>query len=343
MRDYCIINSIVEDEWRSFVDEHPEGNIFHTPEMFWVFNRTRNYQPEIWAATHKRTIKALFFPVRVTLISQWVKLFTTRAISYGSVLYTKDEDGLIGLDTLLREYIRKTNFSILFTELRHLTDKQDIQDILLANKFCFEDNVNYLIDLNRSKEEIFQDIGPRTRKALRKAWNKNQVKIVQVTERRQISLIYRLLEMTYKRAGIPLADISLFEAAYDILFPKGMIMFTIAKVNDEPASVSVDLMYKKTIYGWFGGTDRKYTPYITNELITWYLFEWGATHGYHIYDFGGAGNPGEDYGVRTFKSKFGGALVNYGRNCCIHNPSLFKLSKKVYQSARKLLFGTGGK
>jgi len=43
--------------------------------------------------------------------------------------------------------------------------------------------------------------------------------------------------------------------------------------------------------------------------------------------------------VRTFKSKFGGTLVNYGRNVYIHSPLLMNISKIGYQLTRGLFFG----
>ena len=69
----------------------------------------------------------------------------------------------------------------------------------------------------------------------------------------------------------------------------------------------------------------------------WHILEWGANHAYKIYDFGGAGKPDEEYGVRDFKAKFGGTLVNYGRNKCIHSPLAMKFSEYGYSLLRKFL------
>jgi lipid II:glycine glycyltransferase (peptidoglycan interpeptide bridge formation enzyme) len=71
-------------------------------------------------------------------------------------------------------------------------------------------------------------------------------------------------------------------------------------------------------------------------MLIWHILEWGAGHGYRLYDFGGAGKPGEAYGVRDFKAKFGGELVCYGRNVCEHAPQLLKFSKLGYSLYRKL-------
>ena len=63
----------------------------------------------------------------------------------------------------------------------------------------------------------------------------------------------------------------------------------------------------------------------------------GAASGCRVFDFGGGGRPDEDYGVRDFKAKFGGELVDYGRNTCIHAPRRFSLSRSGYQIMRRFL------
>jgi lipid II:glycine glycyltransferase (peptidoglycan interpeptide bridge formation enzyme) len=62
----------------------------------------------------------------------------------------------------------------------------------------------------------------------------------------------------------------------------------------------------------------------------WHILKWGAENGYRHYDFGGAGRPNEQYGVRDFKAKFAGELVSYGRNVCVHAPFRLFLSKLGY-------------
>jgi len=40
-----ITNSLDKTQWREFVYDHPQGNIFQTPEMVEVYKRTKNYEP----------------------------------------------------------------------------------------------------------------------------------------------------------------------------------------------------------------------------------------------------------------------------------------------------------
>jgi lipid II:glycine glycyltransferase (peptidoglycan interpeptide bridge formation enzyme) len=146
-----------------------------------------------------------------------------------------------------------------------------------------------------------------------------------------------LLSKTYQAAHVPLADSSLFESAYELLLPKGMCMVTIARVGNAPAATSFELLYKDVIYGWYGGMDREYGSYVPNELLMWSILCWGSEQGFHRYDFGGAGKPSEEYGVRDFKAKFGGELVCYGRNTWVPHSFLMRFCKTGYQVLRRRL------
>jgi CelD/BcsL family acetyltransferase involved in cellulose biosynthesis len=333
-----IVQELDESQWREFVDNHPGAQIFHTPELFQVFARARRHHPTLWAAvdSHNGPL-ALLLPVQVTLLGGPLRRATTRAIAYGGVLCAPGPEGKEALRALLRTYTRAAKGSALFTELRNLTDVSDLQPVLNSNGFAYEDHLNYLVALDRSPELILQGIGPRTRKKIRRALREGEVVIEEADRRERVELCYALLQKTYTAAQVPLADWSLFEAAYDILYPKGMVKFLLACIDGKYAAGSVELIYKDGIYGWYGGMDRTYTDRIPNELLLWHIFRWGAENGYKVYDFGGAGNPSEEYGVRDFKAKFGGNLVCFGRNTCIHAPRLLWLSQQAYRWLRRYL------
>jgi len=333
-----IVHTLPEEEWRRFVDEHPHGNIFHTPEMFQVFSRAKGYRPTLWAAVDSGDCPlALLLPVQITLMDGLLRRFTTRAVAYGSVLCTPGPEGKEALAMLLQAYKQEVKGSILFTELRNPSDLSDLQSVLNDNGFAYEDHLNYLVDLKRPPEAILQSIGQRTRKKIRRALRQGEVIIEEADRCEQVTLCYELLQRTYVTARVPLADRSLFEAAFDVLYPRGMIKFLLARVGNAYAAGSVELVYKDTIYGWYGGMDRAYSDYIPNELLLWHIFQWGAGNSYKVYDFGGAGKPDEEYGVRDFKAKFGGTLVNYGRNTCVHAPVRLRLSQMAYNVVRRFL------
>jgi serine/alanine adding enzyme len=333
-----IVKQLDHTIWKNFVLKHPCGNIFHTPEMFEVFEQTKGHKPYLWAAVDgEDRILALMLPVNILFDNRLLKPFS-RDVVYGGILHELSSDGLDGLSYLLEAYKRETRGRNLYAELRNISESVDAQAVLGKNKFVFEDHLNYLIDLNRSSDEVLKSIGKRTRKHISRGLRKNILKIEVVNDRQKIAESYDLLKTTYQNASVPLAHQSLFEAAFDVLFPKGMVHFILAYIEGKPVAVSVELLYKDVIYGWYNGMDRAYSSYSPNELIMWHILRWGAENNYRLYDFGGAGKPDEDYGVRDFKAKFGGDLVNYGRNKYIASPSLYKFTEFGYKMLRGFLF-----
>ena len=85
---------------------------------------------------------------------------------------------------------------------------------------------------------------------------------------------------------------------------------------------------KKAIYEWYiCGIDGKFKGIFPSVLATWAAINYANLANIHFFDFMGAGKPDKAYGVRDFKSKFGGHLVNYGRYEKVHKPALMQIGK----------------
>jgi lipid II:glycine glycyltransferase (peptidoglycan interpeptide bridge formation enzyme) len=97
----------------------------------------------------------------------------------------------------------------------------------------------------------------------------------------------------------------------------------VAKYQSEIISCRFVLCYKKVVYDWFAGTDESHLDKYPNDFLPWKIIQWSKENNYMTFDFGGAGRPEEPYGVREYKLKFGGKLVDNGRFVCIHNKFLF--------------------
>lgn len=328
--------------WRDVVHSNSQGNIFHTPEMFEVISRTKGSRPELWAVVDdKSQVLNMLLPVRVTLVDGLGRSFTTRSIVYGGIFYTGDNRQLKALDLLLQAYVKQTR-GTLFTELRHQTENTWLQPVLQHHHFSLEEHCNYLINLNLPVEQVWQNIGKSARKKIARIQRQQEFTIEELHDRTLLPIWYSLIQKTYANARVPLADYSLFEAAFDVLYPKGMIQFLLGRVGEHYVAGSVALLYKETIYGWYRGFNRDYSAYLPNDVMVWHLLKWGVENGYKQFDFGGAGKPSQEYGPRAFKAKFGGDLVVYNRNTYLHAPLRLKLSEAGYGFLRKFYtFSTG--
>lgn len=211
-------------------------------------------------------------------------------------------------------------------------DLSDIKQTLKKLGYTYVEHLNYLINLNRSIEDIWRDIHKSRRKGIKRA-EKNGIFIKKIESELELDDCYHLIKETCKEVKIPFPDISLFKNAYRILSPNNMVDFYIALQNDTPVGTRVTLNYNGTIRDWYAGS-KKHIPYV-NEALVWHILKQNAGK-QNIFDFGGAGHPEKPYGVREFKKRFGGKEVNYGRYEKIHSikkkmilDTAFRLYKKM--------------
>jgi len=332
-----IVNQLDRSLWADFVDNHPQANVFHTPEMFDVFSRTRGFHPSLWAALNDDgQIRALVLPVYVTVLGGVLSPLTTRAVVYGSVLSTSGDEGHEALELLLRTYRQQMRGRLLFTELRNLSEVGESGRILEQQGFAYEEHLNFLIDLNRPPLEIWRSIRSNARRNIEKA-KRSGVVIDEVATSADVAAAYSVLKDVYRRIQVPLPDRSLFDRTLELLRPKGMLRLLLAKVGGHAIGALTLLLHKGSIYYWYTGTLREFASYRAGDFLVWHALEWGSQNGFHTFDFGGGGRPDEEYGVRDFKAKFGGQLVNFGRNRCVHAPLRLRLSQGGYHLLRRFL------
>ena len=324
-------------KWSEFVYGHPYGNIYQTPEMAEVYKRTKNYEPISLAVIDENdNIIALLLAVVIKEIGGILGTFSARSIIQGGPLFVENEMGFKAVSLLMEEYDKIAKKYALYTEIRNVYDVSRFKLLFEKLGYKFEDHLNFLIDLNKPKEELWRQIHRSMRKNIKKA-QRNGVIIEEMGDKSHIRTFYDFLKDVYHHAKIPLADISLFEAIYDILVPAGMAKFHLAKYNDEYVGGRLSFIYKKTIYADSVGVPKKYKDLNVNPLLNWHVIEWGSANGFHIFDFGGAGKPDKNYGVREFKRQFGGDLVNFGRYRKEHSLLRVKIAEIGFEIYRRMV------
>ena len=328
-------------QWSEFVYNHEQGNIFQTPEMAEFYKRTKNYEPITLAAidTKNDEILAILQAVVIKEMKGILGTFSARSIVQGGPLFIENEKGIEALKLLMDHYDKIAQKKALYTQIRTMWNTSNISNFLNSIGYEYEERLNFLIDLNRPEEEIWRDIHKSRRKGINRAVNKGVV-IEEVRDKKFISIFYGIVEETYKNAKVPLADIRLMESAFDLLVPKNMATFYIAIYEDIYVGARTVLNYKGLIYDWYAGALLDYLSLYVNEALVWHILKEGANNGYHTFNFGGAGKPNEEYGVREFKRRFGGRMVNFGRYEKIYSPIKMKITEKGFEVYRKIFFNT---
>jgi serine/alanine adding enzyme len=329
---------INKNDWSKFVSNRPHGNIYQTPEMAEVYKRTENYEPISLAVVDEKTdeILAILLAVVIREMRGILGSFSARSVIEGGPSFVEGEEGLNAVSLLMEEYnkIAKRKCA-LYSEIRNTYDTSHFHPLFEELGYNFEDHLNFLIDLNKPEEEIWKQIHSSMRKNIKRA-QRNGVIIEEMEDKSYIETFYDFLKDVYHDTKVPLMDISLFEAIYDILVPKGMAKFYLAKHNGEYIGGRSTLFYKKIVYAHRVGVPRKYKILYSNALLNYQIMLWGSENGYHTFDFGGAGKPDKEYGVREFKRQFGGKSVNFGRYKKTHSPLRMKIAEKGFEVYRRI-------
>lgn len=326
----------VPSAWRAFVADRG-GTVFHTPEMQQVFARARGHRPVTWAAVRDGELQALLPVVEVGVGPRATRRLARRAIAYGGVLAAPGPEGAEALDAVLATHERHVGDGVLLTELRHQADPGPVAAVLAARGYAHEPHLDYLIDLDRPVDDILQSMGRSTRKQVRRGLRQGRVTVEDAATPTDVAACHDLLHRTYRRTGVPLADASLFRAAFDVLVPRGMARFVMARLDGALVATSVELAAGARVDGWYSGVDRAAGRWTPNELLMWDVLRRGAEEGRRVYAFGGAGHPDEEYGVRDFKAKFGGRLVDPGRGVRVHARVRLRLARAGYDVYRRVV------
>ena len=332
-----VVRSLPRERWSAFVDRHPDASIFHTPEMHEVFSATRHHQPAVWATVDDADdVRALFTPVKITIIGGPFRALTTRSVAFAGPLVWPAPSDPRPLEALLRAYRRGVPRSSVFTEIRHVTDGMNIAAPLAANGFRHEAHLNFTLDLEGDEDRIWARVAPSARRNVRKA-SRLGVTIEEATGTNEIEEGYRVLQEVYRRIRVPLPDASLFLAAQGILRPLGRFRFLLARLGHEPIGVMTLLFHGGVVTYWYAGTLRERATLGAGDLLVWTAIEVGRARGCRVLDLGGAGRPDEPYGVRDFKAKYGGTLVDYGRDVWERSAFRMRLATTGFELARRFV------
>lgn len=330
--EYSFIDII---KWSDFVKNHKNGNMFQTPEMFNVFKDTKNYEPVLVAAIDDDgNILGILLAVIQKEFAGLYGDFTARAIILGGPLIRDNNTDV--LDFILKNYNKIIKQEAIYSQFRNMSDYLFCNDIFQENGFFFESHLNYVFQLKKGKEYIWNNIHKSRKKKIKKSI-RNGLTINVYKDRIDDNYInkgYDIIKEVYNNAKLPIADISLIKNANN----NNLLVIFLVEYQKTIIGCRFALCYNNLIYGWFSGSYSKYYHLFPNDLLIWKTLEWGIENDYDYFDYGGAGNPNKPYGVRKFKSQLGGDLVNFGRYEKVHKPILMSIGKmglKFWQKIKK--------
>ena len=328
-----ITDSVDNQQWDEFVRSHPRGNIFQTTYMAEVYRQTKNYDPVSLAAfdPDSGNMLAVLQAVIIREIGGLLGSLSARSVIQGGPLVVDGKEGLKAAAKLMEYYDNAVRKKVVYTQIRNMWDTQGIRDTLGSLNYTYDEHLNYLIDLNRTSEEIWRNIHKSRRKGINRA-EKSGISIRRIEGPAELDWCYSLIEETYQNVKIPLADISLFKAAYSVFSPTGTADHYIATQDGEQVGTRITLKFNGMVHDWYAGS-KKGAAYV-DEALVWHILKENAGK-QQVFDFGGAGHPVKPYGVREFKKRFGGNAVNFGRYEMVYSAMTKTVARVGFQFYKK--------
>jgi serine/alanine adding enzyme len=314
-----IPKSLIQD----FLDNHPDSSFFQS-ESFIELYRKNNYQPlNIVGILDNKVVSycnVLVLKENYGIISG----LTSRAIIWGGPLALDNflfEQTLIELKNIL-------NKKAIYLQIRNLTNQTSQQKkILLKNGFEYHEHFTVINSLN---SDLMSGYHSGRRKNIRRAL-KSGLNFKLLTQENEVEKAGDFIVQTYKELKLPCPSIDFFK---DAVFFEAIKIFGVFQ-DSRMISCRFCLTQKNILYDWYAGSDKLSSNLYPNDFIVHKILEWGYENGYRIFDFGGAGNNKAEYGVRDFKLKFGGELVEFGRNEIVFQSFKFKIGKLGFQILKK--------
>lgn len=257
--------------------------------------------------------------------------FSRRAIIYGGpVADTSHPEALAFLLKNINENLRS---KVIYTETRNFYNYAPVKMVFSAAGWEFEPYLNYHLNCS-SEETAMSGLNTNRKRQIKKA-QKNGALIEEAKSKGEVKEFYDILKNLYTtRIKKPLFDFEFFEKFYETGIGKILLVKKEATVI---GGIVCPVLKDRTIYEYYiCGLDDEYKDLSPSVMATYAAIEYGFKNGLKRFDFMGAGKPSEDYGVRDFKAKFGGELVEHGRFIKINNKTLYILGKTALTVLQKI-------
>ncbi len=262
------------------------------------------------------------------------QFFTRRAIITGGPLLADDitDDELKALLNAVKAKLKRR---AIYIETRNFNDYSRWNKVFEECGFAYEPHYDVIVDTS-SIDAVNGKLDRNRKRNIKKAVE-NGIEIDKNPSEIDVYNFYSLLKELYSiKVKTPLFPYEFFIKLREL--PSSL--FCIAK--DETGKVLGGLLCVtfdgKSVYAWYAcGEDDKYKKLSPSVMSNYAGICHAAENGFPRFDFMGAGKPGDGgYGVRDFKLKFGGDLVEYGRYKYVSNSFLYRIGEIGVKMLKKI-------
>ncbi len=329
-----LVNSVLEDTFRKFVLNHPEGNFFQSIDFFQLCEGLDGFEAFLLLSINNPgEIAGSMMGVIQTNGTGLKSWFSRRLIIWGGPLVTEENKNTT-TRALLKSLKEFAAGKAIFIEFRNLFDCENFKSDFESQRFQFQPYLNFLIATDDEALVLKRMHGNRRREINKSLKTGAQIREANSIE--EVHAFYKILDVLYReRVKKPLPEFELFQRLWESDSAKIFIVLFNDKVV---GGAACPIFAEKVIYDWFHcGVMNVAKGVFAGVLAAFAPIKHALDYNFEYMDFMGGGKPDEPYGVRDFKARYGGKRVAFGRFVTVLNRPLFEIGKlglKVYQKLK---------
>lgn len=327
------IKDIDTKAWEDLSSISPVASWFQTREAYDFYNNLTILEAFALGVENEGRLKGVVVGYVQKDGGRLKRFLSRRAIILGGPLLAdeiSDEELVLLLKTLKKQLNRKA----IYIETRNFSNYGRWRLAFEQCGFAYEPHYDIWVDTS-SMDVVNDNLGKSRKRDIRVSLRDGATVVIQPTME-QVKEYYAILSNLYRnKVKTPLFPLPFFEKLYDLPSSAFLLVEYGGKIVGGTVCVG---LHGKVLYEMYAcGLDGVNKNIFPSELATFAGLQFASDHGFPRFDMMGAGRPDDGgYGVRDFKLKFGGELVEFGRYIHVCNRLLFGLGKLGVKIMKKL-------
>ncbi len=216
----------------------------------------------------------------------------------------------------------------VYMEIRNGYSTEPYHPVYRALGWKYLPWLNFIVNTSDS-ESMLKRASESRRRQLKKA-DKMGVIMDNPKDESEVLEFYRILVHLYQtKIKKPLPTYEMF-MAYFLQDPRSIVL--VYHQDKVIGGILCPFLEGVGMYEFYiAGLDQEYKDCYPSAVATYGAMKQACEMGIPIFDFMGGGSPDEGYGVREFKSRFGGEQVEWGRWLKVRKKAIYQLGKWYIQ------------
>ncbi len=310
-------------KWNDLLQNTDFASPFQAPAFYDLIVSVPGYSAEIFATEENEILQSLM--VVVIQKEKGIKaFFSRRGIVYGGpLLRTHNTESFNFLVQGVEKSLRNR---LIYIETRNFFDYSNFDNYFHAQDWRFVPYLNFQINSNhQSVDDTLAKMKYNRRREIKQSLLHGATYSISDLESDALA-VYNILHGLYKtRVRLPLPDFGFFRS----FLTSDIARLFVVKYDGRVIAgcFSLFLPGKNLFTMYYCGEREINRKIFPTSLAIYAAIEFAIKSQIPIVDLMGAGKPGQEYGVRDYKSQFGGDLVEHGRYLKVLNPFLYNVGK----------------